>query len=161
MEIREAIKWANDFKNNFEANKNDLKELSLADQALQTLIRVAERIENVKGLPEKKENYPLANYDVGKEAGYNLAIDDCKLYMAKRDKENDRLKKDIELLELYLKNTRNDVLVLRKQLAKMLDVKRIEKILMDFVHPTMSYDTAKVNWRGLAQAIVNELGKGE
>ena len=92
---------------------------------------------------------------------YNLAIDDCKLYMAKREKENDRLKKDIELLELYLKNTRNDVLVLRKQLAKMLDVKRIEKILMDFVHPTMSYDTAKVNWRGLAQAIVNELGKGE
>ena len=40
---------------------------------------------------------------------------------------------------------------------KALTVEEIEKILIDSVHPTMAYDTAKVNWGKLAHAIHDRL----
>ena len=77
---------------------------------------------------------------------------------------NDRLNKDIELLEFYLKNTRNDVLVLKKQLAKMLDVERIAEIIYSHIYYNSSPKQemgARLECLSLAKAIVNELGKGE
>ena len=53
------------------------------EEILQTLIALAERVESVKGLPEKTECHKTDTFGCG-GCIRNKIIDDCKLYMAKR-----------------------------------------------------------------------------
>ena len=80
MDIKEAVEIVNKLLVNRQHTvKCDCEECC----GLQTLISLAEKVESIKGLPEKKELLKFnAKGDLLRK-GYNQAIDDCKLYIAK------------------------------------------------------------------------------
>ena len=140
-------------------------------KALQTVIDFYKRVESVKGLPEKEAYHnsfnggytmgtPESNaqceaFHHGMDVGLG-AIDDCRIYIAKMQGKIERLKKDIELLELYLKNTRNDV-------AKMLDEGRIIKTIVQCRESKIINNRRLVIYNEadlekIAKALVKELG---